>query len=69
MVQKRVATLGPLKQKEFLKNMGIDVRLQVRSNFVINLFINNLLLQELKPTYIGKSFHFIPTATLGGKMG
>lgn len=43
MVQKRVATLGPLKQKEFLKNMGIDVRLQVRANFVINLFINNLL--------------------------
>lgn len=30
MAQGKTATLGPIKQREFLKNMGIDLRLQVR---------------------------------------
>ncbi|NXO94515.1 NDUF7 methyltransferase, partial [Certhia brachydactyla] len=29
MAQGKTATLGPIKQREFLKNMGIDLRLQV----------------------------------------
>ncbi|NWT64729.1 NDUF7 methyltransferase, partial [Prunella himalayana] len=29
MAQGKAATLGPIKQREFLKNMGIDLRLQV----------------------------------------
>lgn len=29
IAQERVATLGPIKQHEFLQNMGIDIRLQV----------------------------------------
>ncbi|XP_066474005.1 protein arginine methyltransferase NDUFAF7, mitochondrial isoform X2 [Tiliqua scincoides] len=29
MAQERVATVGPIKQHEFLQNMGIDIRLQV----------------------------------------
>uniref|UniRef100_A0A8D2JKG3 Protein arginine methyltransferase NDUFAF7 n=1 Tax=Varanus komodoensis TaxID=61221 RepID=A0A8D2JKG3_VARKO len=29
MAQERVATLGPVAQQDFLKNMGIDIRLQV----------------------------------------
>lgn len=31
MAQERVATLGPIKQQDFLKNMGIDIRLQVEA--------------------------------------
>lgn len=30
MAQGKTATLGPIKQREFLKNMGIDLRLQVQ---------------------------------------
>ncbi|KAH0622556.1 hypothetical protein JD844_024953 [Phrynosoma platyrhinos] len=29
MAQERVATLGPIKQQDFLRNMGIDIRMQV----------------------------------------
>lgn len=30
MAQGKIATLGPIKQREFLKNMGVDLRMQVQ---------------------------------------
>lgn len=35
MAEGQVASLGPIKQQTFLKNMGIDVRLKVRIFFTI----------------------------------
>lgn len=35
MAQGTVASLGPIKQQTFLKNMGIDVRLKVMVRFHI----------------------------------
>lgn len=40
MVQGRVASLGPITQQMFLKNMGIDVRLKVMIYFPIIKYFN-----------------------------
>ncbi|XP_053158864.1 protein arginine methyltransferase NDUFAF7, mitochondrial isoform X2 [Hemicordylus capensis] len=46
VVQERVATLGPIKQQEFLKNMGIDVRLQVLLQNVNDVVTRSQLLRS-----------------------
>ncbi|KAM6459567.1 protein arginine methyltransferase NDUFAF7, mitochondrial [Liasis olivaceus] len=60
MVQKRVATLGPLKQKEFLKNMGIDVRLQVLLQNADDAVTQSHLLQgyQMLMDKMGECFYF-----------
>uniref|UniRef100_A0A8C5SDC4 Protein arginine methyltransferase NDUFAF7 n=1 Tax=Laticauda laticaudata TaxID=8630 RepID=A0A8C5SDC4_LATLA len=60
MVQKRVATLGPLKQKEFLKNMGIDVRLQVLLQNADDAVTRSHLLQgyQMLMDKMGECFYF-----------
>ncbi|KAM3855598.1 protein arginine methyltransferase NDUFAF7, mitochondrial [Vipera latastei] len=60
MVQKRVATLGPLKQKEFLKNMGIDVRLQVLLQNADDAVTRSHLLQgyQMLMDNMGERFYF-----------
>lgn len=40
MVQGRVASLGPVTQQMFLKNMGIDVRLKVMISFPTIKYFN-----------------------------
>ncbi|XP_015263942.1 PREDICTED: NADH dehydrogenase [ubiquinone] complex I, assembly factor 7 isoform X1 [Gekko japonicus] len=46
MAQKRVATLGPIRQQDFLKNMGIDIRLQVLLQNVKDTVTRRQLLQS-----------------------
>ncbi|XP_060100076.1 protein arginine methyltransferase NDUFAF7, mitochondrial isoform X2 [Heteronotia binoei] len=46
MAQEKVATLGPIKQQDFLKNMGIDVRLQVLLHNVKDAVTHRQLLQS-----------------------
>ncbi|XP_062980361.1 protein arginine methyltransferase NDUFAF7, mitochondrial isoform X2 [Elgaria multicarinata webbii] len=46
MAQKRVATLGPIIQQEFLKNMGIDTRLQVLLQNASDAVTHNQLLRS-----------------------
>ncbi|XP_044865254.1 protein arginine methyltransferase NDUFAF7, mitochondrial isoform X2 [Mauremys mutica] len=62
MTQGRVATLGPLKQHEFLKNMGIDVRLQVLLQNSSDKAMHKHLLQGydmlMNPKKMGDRFHF-----------
>uniref|UniRef100_A0A8C3S111 Protein arginine methyltransferase NDUFAF7 n=1 Tax=Chelydra serpentina TaxID=8475 RepID=A0A8C3S111_CHESE len=62
MTQGRVATLGPLKQQEFLKNMGIDVRLQVLLQNSSDTAMHKHLLQGydmlMNPKKMGDRFNF-----------
>ncbi|CAM4536885.1 unnamed protein product [Lepidochelys olivacea] len=62
MTQGRVATLGPLKQQEFLKNMGIDVRLQVLLQNSSDTAMHKHLLQSydmlMNPKKMGDRFNF-----------
>ncbi|XP_048340518.1 protein arginine methyltransferase NDUFAF7, mitochondrial [Sphaerodactylus townsendi] len=46
MAQERVAALGPIKQQDFLKNMGIDIRLQVLLQNVKDVVTRRQLLQS-----------------------
>ncbi|XP_074845767.1 protein arginine methyltransferase NDUFAF7, mitochondrial isoform X2 [Carettochelys insculpta] len=62
MTQGRVATLGPIKQQEFLKNMGIDVRLQVLLQNSSDTAMRKHLLQGydmlMNPKKMGDRFNF-----------
>ncbi|XP_061480661.1 protein arginine methyltransferase NDUFAF7, mitochondrial isoform X2 [Rhineura floridana] len=62
MAQERVATLGPIKQQDFLKNMGIDVRLQVLLKSVNDAAIHSQLLRSYEMLMdldkMGGRFHF-----------
>nr|XP_006135286.1 protein arginine methyltransferase NDUFAF7, mitochondrial [Pelodiscus sinensis] len=62
MTQGRVATLGPIKQQEFLKNMGIDVRLQVLLRNISDTAMREQLLQGydmlMNPKKMGDRFNF-----------
>lgn len=52
MSQGKVASLGPIKQQTFLRNMGIDVRLKVM------IYVISLLLNILISYYFNKYFKF-----------
>uniref|UniRef100_A0A8C8R5Q0 Protein arginine methyltransferase NDUFAF7 n=1 Tax=Pelusios castaneus TaxID=367368 RepID=A0A8C8R5Q0_9SAUR len=62
MTQGRVATLGPIKQQEFLKNMGIDVRLQVLLQNASDQALQKQLIQGydmlMNPQKMGDRFNF-----------
>ncbi|XP_077200270.1 protein arginine methyltransferase NDUFAF7, mitochondrial isoform X2 [Paroedura picta] len=62
MAQERVATLGPIKQQDFLKNMGIDIRLQVLLQNVKDAVTHRQLLQSyemlMELDKMGGRFHF-----------
>ncbi|XP_067418782.1 protein arginine methyltransferase NDUFAF7, mitochondrial [Emydura macquarii macquarii] len=62
MTQGRVATLGPIKQQEFLKNMGIDIRLQVLLQNSSDKAMYEHLLQGydmlMNPKKMGDRFNF-----------
>lgn len=47
MAQEKVASLGPIKQQTFLKNMGIDVRLKVMICFTIIKYFNFTVLKKM----------------------
>lgn len=47
MAQGTVASLGPIKQQTFLKNMGIDVRLKVMVYFRILNIVNSQYFQQI----------------------
>lgn len=53
MAQEKVATLGPIKQQTFLKNMGIDVRLKVMIYFT-SPSLNILTSQYFKKNILNK---------------
>uniref|UniRef100_A0A6J0T8U3 Protein arginine methyltransferase NDUFAF7 n=2 Tax=Pogona vitticeps TaxID=103695 RepID=A0A6J0T8U3_9SAUR len=46
IAQGRVATLGPIKQQDFLRNMGIDIRLQVLLQNANDVHTRNQLLRS-----------------------
>nr|XP_034964195.1 protein arginine methyltransferase NDUFAF7, mitochondrial [Zootoca vivipara] len=62
IAQERVATLGPIKQHDFLKNMGIDIRLQVLLKSVNDAAIQTQLLRSYEMLMdldkMGGRFHF-----------
>nr|XP_009932720.1 PREDICTED: NADH dehydrogenase [ubiquinone] complex I, assembly factor 7 [Opisthocomus hoazin] len=62
MTQGRTATLGPIKQREFLKNMGIDLRLQVLLQNSHDTATREQLLHSydmlMNPQKMGDRFHF-----------
>ncbi|KAM6083060.1 protein arginine methyltransferase NDUFAF7, mitochondrial isoform 2-T2 [Chlamydotis macqueenii] len=62
MTQGRTATLGPIKQREFLKNMGIDLRLQVLLQNSCDSATHQQLLHSydmlMNPEKMGDCFNF-----------
>ncbi|XP_006839515.1 PREDICTED: NADH dehydrogenase [ubiquinone] complex I, assembly factor 7 [Chrysochloris asiatica] len=62
MAQEKVASLGPIKQHMFLKNMGIDVRLKVLLDNSDKPSVRQQLLQGydmlMNPKKMGERFHF-----------
>ncbi|POI26996.1 hypothetical protein CIB84_009254, partial [Bambusicola thoracicus] len=62
MAEGRTATLGPIKQREFLKNMGIDLRLQVLLQNSRDSATREQLLHSfdmlMSPKKMGDCFHF-----------
>ncbi|NXX21086.1 NDUF7 methyltransferase, partial [Podargus strigoides] len=62
MTQGRTATLGPIKQREFLKNMGIDLRLQVLLQNSRDTATREQLLRSydmlMNPKKMGDCFNF-----------
>ncbi|NXY89182.1 NDUF7 methyltransferase, partial [Alcedo cyanopectus] len=62
MAQGRAGTLGPIKQREFLKNMGIDLRLQVLLQNSHDAAIREQLLHSydmlMNPEKMGDCFNF-----------
>ncbi|XP_055474600.1 protein arginine methyltransferase NDUFAF7, mitochondrial [Psammomys obesus] len=62
MAQGKVASLGPVQQRTFLKNMGIDVRLKVLLDKVDDPSVKQQLLQGydmlMNPQKMGERFNF-----------
>ncbi|XP_047378256.1 protein arginine methyltransferase NDUFAF7, mitochondrial isoform X2 [Sciurus carolinensis] len=62
MAQEKVASLGPVEQKTFLKNMGIDVRLKVLLDKSDDPSMRQQLLQGydmlMNPKKMGERFNF-----------
>ncbi|XP_062911644.1 protein arginine methyltransferase NDUFAF7, mitochondrial isoform X4 [Mobula hypostoma] len=62
MTRGKVATLGPVTQQEFLKNMGIDVRLQVLLKNTSDPTTHKNLIESydmlMNPEKMGKRFKF-----------
>ncbi|KAF6321504.1 NADH:ubiquinone oxidoreductase complex assembly factor 7 [Rhinolophus ferrumequinum] len=62
MAQEKVASLGPIKQQTFLKNMGIDVRLKVLLDKSDEPSLRQQLLQGydmlMNPKKMGERFNF-----------
>ncbi|KFP23663.1 NADH dehydrogenase [ubiquinone] complex I, assembly factor 7, partial [Colius striatus] len=62
MTEGRTATLGPIKQREFLKNMGIDLRLQVLLQNSYDKATHEQLLHSydmlMNPKKMGDCFNF-----------
>ncbi|XP_061024698.1 protein arginine methyltransferase NDUFAF7, mitochondrial isoform X2 [Eubalaena glacialis] len=74
MSQGKVASLGPIKQQTFLRNMGIDVRLKVLLDKSDEPSLRQQLLQGydmlMNPTKMGERFNFfalIPHQRLHGR--
>ncbi|XP_040849023.1 protein arginine methyltransferase NDUFAF7, mitochondrial isoform X5 [Ochotona curzoniae] len=62
VAQQQVASLGPIKQQTFLKNMGIDVRLKILLDKSHESSVKQHLLQGydmlMNPKKMGDRFHF-----------
>ncbi|XP_071891751.1 protein arginine methyltransferase NDUFAF7, mitochondrial [Anas platyrhynchos] len=62
MAQGKIATLGPIKQREFLKNMGVDLRMQVLLQNSRDSATREQLLHSydmlMNPKKMGDRFHF-----------
>lgn len=62
MAQGQVASLGPITQQTFLKNMGIDVRLKILADKSHEPSVREQLLQGydmlMNPKKMGERFHF-----------
>nr|KAF6448129.1 NADH:ubiquinone oxidoreductase complex assembly factor 7 [Rousettus aegyptiacus] len=74
MAQEKVASLGPIKQQTFLKNMGIDVRLKVLLDKSDEPSSRQQLLQGydmlMNPKKMGERFNFfalLPHQRLRGR--
>ncbi|KAM4772873.1 protein arginine methyltransferase NDUFAF7, mitochondrial [Rhinophrynus dorsalis] len=62
MIGKRAASLGPITQQEFLKNMGIDIRLKVLLENSKDVTVKQHLTQSynmlMNPAQMGERFKF-----------